>query len=69
MQIKIQVQTVGTVQNQQERQGATPILIIPVKRGILQAETEETQQNVKFKNHGVSSYNKLAYSYFTRRCE
>jgi hypothetical protein len=48
MQIKIQVQTVGTVQNQQERQGATPILIIPVKRGILQAETEEIHQNVKF---------------------
>lgn len=63
MQIKIQVQTVGTVQNQQERQGATPILIIPVKRGILQAKTEEIHQNDKFKNYGISSCNKLAYSY------
>lgn len=53
MQIKIQVQTVGTVQNQLERQGATPILIIPVKRVILQAETEEIHQNVKFRNHGI----------------
>jgi hypothetical protein len=66
MQIKIQVQTVGTVQNQQERQGATPILIIPVKRGILQAEIGEIHQNDEFKNYGISGCNKLAYSYFRK---
>jgi hypothetical protein len=48
MQIKIQVQTVGTVQNQQELQGATPILITLVKQGILLVHQEEIHQKSNF---------------------
>jgi len=44
MQIKIQEQTLGTVQNQQELQVVTPIPIILVQRGNLLVHQEETHQ-------------------------
>ena len=44
MQIKIQVQTVGTVQNHQEWEGVIPIPIIRAPRGNLLVQEEETHQ-------------------------
>lgn len=44
MQIKIQEQTVGTVQNHQEWQGVIPILITQAQQENLLVHQEETHQ-------------------------